>query len=327
MWNLSWQKSLLFFPLLWTTLAHANETATENNPTPQELLQQMQKAQDYENYRISFVNLTAEEVESLRYYHAFAQSTAYAQLATLDGPQQEIIQRGDIISYFAPNAQPFSLPGLHIVDKFPNILRADLAKVSQNYDIVPMGLNRIADRLVQSFHILPKDGLRYQLAVFLDIQTHLLLRRDVLDRQGNLLQQFRVVNIAPFSQEKEFIQALTELKLPPLLPDAEHEKNTLAPKNNSFSWQPAWLPKGFKLIHSRLHESQGSVVESQFYSDGLFSFTLNRAPSIIQNAPEKSWNKGMLTLYTQTRGNVDFTCIGQIPSTTAKRIIEEIKDH
>ena len=48
------------------------------------------------NYEIAFVQTTPTNMDSFRYRHIKQGQKVYAQLVTLDGEQQEIIQRGKI---------------------------------------------------------------------------------------------------------------------------------------------------------------------------------------------------------------------------------------
>ena len=57
----------------------------------------------------------------------------YAQLVTLDGEQQEIIQRGNLVSYFQPGSSAFTINSGEIVDALPAVIRTDFSKLSQNY--------------------------------------------------------------------------------------------------------------------------------------------------------------------------------------------------
>lgn len=327
----NYQKFLFYFGValsLLGTNAFAETTNTTETPpenpaaqltTPLDWLGAMQKAQVQQNYGISFVNITPANIESLRYFHVFQNNHSYAQLTTLDNTLQEEVQRGDVISYFAPNVQPFSLNGTHIADKFPNILWANLHQINENYDLIPVGFGRIADHLVRQFRIIPKDNFRNQLRLFIDVKNHLLLRRDVLDRNNNLLAQYRVVSETPIDNADIFIQHLNQLPIPPFIKPESAEPPP-------FNWHANWVPAGFKLIKRTVDIKQDKPVETAFYSDGLFSFTLSVAPSIIPNAPEKSWTQGPITLYTVSHGDTDFTFIGELPVSTAKRIIEEITE-
>ena len=46
----------------------------------------------------------------------------YAQLVTLDGEQQEIIQRGNLVSYFQPGSRAFTINSGEVVDALPAVI-------------------------------------------------------------------------------------------------------------------------------------------------------------------------------------------------------------
>lgn len=290
--------------------------------TPLQQLQNMQQMQSKKNYGLFFVSVSPTNVESLRYYHAYWEGKSYAQLTAMDGTAQDILQKDHTISYFSPTASAFSLQSPHITDKFPTILWANLNDLMENYNIIPMGLYRIAGNLVHSLRIVSKDNFRYQILLFLDAKNQLLLRHDIVDRDNNLLEQFRVVNIVPVFNVKRFVTSLNSIDTPPSLPSQDNTST------QTFPWQAKWLPKGFKLIQQSVDiKENGEETQSQFYSDGLFSFSITLSPSVIKNAPEKSWTQGALTLHTQTRDEQDLTLIGQIPVSTAKRILDDVEIH
>ena len=80
------------------------------------LLQQMNLASQSLNYELSFVSISKQGVESLRYRHARLNNQPLAQLLQLDGPRREVVLRGTEISYFEPGLDPFTLNGDYIVD-------------------------------------------------------------------------------------------------------------------------------------------------------------------------------------------------------------------
>ena len=78
------------------------------------------------------------------------------------------------------------------MDALPAVIRTDFSKLSQNYDFIKLGKDRIAGRFVDTIRIVPKDDFqKLSISVFLDEENSLLLRGDMLDREGKLLDQFR----------------------------------------------------------------------------------------------------------------------------------------
>lgn len=286
-----------------------------------QLVEQMTKAGKQLNYELFFVQSGPVNIEAWRYRHLYQNDSVYAQLTTLDGVKQDIIQRNNLISYFQGNYQPFTINSGRIVDSLPSVLYGNVGQLSEYYDFVKSGRNRVADRLVQTVRILPKDNFRYEYVIFIDEQNHLLLRSDMLDRDGNLLEQFRVVNLYIGDELNELPAYLNKMPFPPLLADKQQEKQGIK------SWETSWLPQGFSLINedSKTEETSGNVIESRLFSDGLFSFTLYVSDSILPTEQENVWRQGANTIYSENLNGKEITLIGQIPVSTAKRIVQDIK--
>ncbi|HBO39491.1 MAG TPA: sigma-E factor regulatory protein RseB [Pasteurellaceae bacterium] len=315
------RKTWLFLTALCIAPILSSPVSAAEELSPKQLLAEMTKAKAQLNYQLTFVQANPNNIESLRYRHLNQDGKIYAQLATLDGAKQEIIQRVDLISYFQANYQPFTIHAKHIVDSLPNIMYGNFDRLAQYYDFVNIGRNRVADRIVQTIRILPKDNFRHQYIVFIDEENHLLLRSDMLDRDGNLLEQFRVVNLYLGDDLGELQQYLVSVPFPPLLTEKKEGKQRIT------SWKTSWLPQGFSLINEKIEteENSNNIIESRLYSDGLFSFTLYVSNKILPDVQENVWKQGSNTIYSENIGEKEVTLIGQIPVSTAKRIIQDIK--
>ena len=312
------KKTFLFYPALFALLAALPALAQDQSAKQQ--LEQMHQANLQLNYEYAFVQNTGATSESLRYRHIRTDDgKTYAQLVDLDGAPQEIIQRDNFISYFQPNFQPFTIQSQQITDNLPPILRANISQLEKYYDFVNSGRNRIADRLVQTVRILPKDDFRYQYVVFVDEETHLLLRADMLDREGNLLEQFRVVNLYVGEGLSQLVSYIQGLQIPPLLNEPTNDKSL------KFKWKPSWLPQGFVLINQNIESDGQDQIETQLYSDGLFSFKLYVSSKILPNEQENTWKQGAYSIYSETLADQEVTIIGQLPLAAAKRIVQDLK--
>ena len=109
-------KTFLKITALFFLLSTSFSSVGAETLSAKQLLQDMKKAADQLNYEFSFVQTTPSNMDSLRYRHFKVNGKTFAQLVTLDGAQQEIIQRDNLISYFQPNYQPFSINSEGITD-------------------------------------------------------------------------------------------------------------------------------------------------------------------------------------------------------------------
>ncbi|AIX49030.1 sigma-E factor regulatory protein RseB [Pantoea eucrina] len=304
--------SLMAGSLLWTSTAPAQTSSSGA------LLQQMEQATQNLNYEFAYINVSRLGIESLRYRHAMVDKRVFAQLLQMDGPRREVIQRGNEISYFEPGLDPFSLPGNHIIDALPSLMFADFSRLGQAYDFVPVGRSRMADQMCEVVRIVSRDGTRYSYVVWLDVDTKLPLRIDLLDRDGETLEQFRVISFAVDEGVRNLMQGLEKANLPPSLSLPAGDKVEL-------NWQPGWIPAGMKLISQsrRAIPAMNKTVESRLYSDGLFSFAINIAPADKNSVPQQL-RTGRRTVQTVVRDNQEITVVGELPPATAKRIASAI---
>lgn len=294
----------------------------ENLLSAQQWLVKMTEAQQQLNYEMTFISGSAIDVNSLRYRHWVQDDRHFAQLTTLDDTPEEIILRNNVISYFRANAQPFSLQGKAIVDYLPTLVRTNIEHLSQYYDFVDIGRYRVAERIVKGIRILPKDDFRDQYVAFIDEQTGLLLQSHLLDRDGNLLEQFRVVNLQEVSQTTEWSEYLNNTTYPPLVLDNE------AVTRGQLSWSPTWLPSGFQLVKQEVRDFDllgTEKIESQLYTDGLFSFILYRTDAVSAVPLDKVWLSDFNTIYSETFNGKEITFVGRLPISTAKRIVKDIR--
>ncbi|MDZ7277638.1 sigma-E factor regulatory protein RseB [Pantoea eucrina] len=304
--------SLLAGSLFWSSIAPAQTTASGA------LLQQMEQASQNLNYEFAYINVSRLGIESLRYRHAVIDNRIFAQLLQMDGPRREVIQRGNDISYFEPGLDPFSLPGNHIIDGLPALMFADFSRLESAYDFIPVGRSRIADQMCEVVRIVSRDGTRYSYVVWLDVDTKLPLRMDLLDRDGETLEQFRVISFAVDEGVRNLMQGLEKANLPPTLSLPVGDKVAL-------SWQPGWLPAGMTLISQSRRDmpAMNKTVESRLYSDGLFSFAINVTAADKSSAPQ-TLRTGRRTVQTELRDNREITVVGELPPATAKRIADSI---
>lgn len=287
-------------------------------PTAEALLQEMNKATLSLNYEIAFISITKQGIDSYRYRHATSNHSPLAQLVLMDGPRREIVQRGKDISYFETGLQPFTLDGDHIVDSLPGIVFSDFARLTKYYDFIPVGRARAVDRLSQVIRVVSRDGTRFSYVIWVDENTKLPLRVDLLDRDGETLEQFRVISFVADDAVKESLATLEKATLPPVL-------SVPAGNNAQFTWQPKWLPDGVaEVARSRRNLPNMPVaIESRLYSDGLFSFSIN--VSATTSAPsEQLVRQGRRTVQTEIRNANEITVVGELPPSTAKRIAESI---
>ncbi|WP_118985411.1 sigma-E factor regulatory protein RseB [Photorhabdus sp. CRCIA-P01] len=278
------------------------------------LLQAMGNATQSLTYELAFINLNQQAIVLVRYRHAVIDGIPIAQIMQMDGSRREIVQRGNEISYFEPGLDAFSLSGNHIIDYLPAVIFANFNQLKKYYNFIDVGRTHIGDRPCRVVRITSKDEVRYNYILLIDEETHLPLRIDLLDRDSEALEQFRVVSSTIGGDINDAMSVITRLNMPPMLVISPSEKVI-------FNWKVGKLPAGFiEVSRNRRKLSNSGTLESMMFSDGLFSFSVNVTNADKTGKLEYPLRRGARTIYSAIRGANEVTIIGELPLATAKRI-------
>lgn len=305
--------------LLTCSLLATHTASAEPSTAPEALLQQMSAASQSLNYELSFIGITKQGIDSYRYRHAKKQTSQFGDLLLMDGPRREVVQRGNDISYFETGLQPFTLAGDHIVDSLPELVFSDITNLAKYYDFIAVGRARAVDRNCEVIRVVSRDGSRFSYIVWIDEQDKLPLRVDLLDRDGETLEQFRVISVTVDPAVEEAFNGIEKANLPPVLSIPDSSKA-------QFSWIPKWLPDGMKEVSRSKRQLPNLPVniESRLYSDGLFSFSINVNTTNNTASADQIVRQGRRTVQTEVRNGNEITVVGELPPSTAKRIADSI---
>lgn len=289
--------------------------------SPLDYLKAMTKAHKTLNYEQLYILQSGEDVLSFRYRHANYNNKEYAQLLHLDATREEMILREDTVGYFG-EYQPFSLHTSRILDNLPSVIHTDFEQLT-GYTFVDAGKSRVADHIARVIRIVPQDDFRYQYLLWIDEDNHLLLQSQLLDRDQNILELFRVIQSIEDEQLLYIVEPIKTLILPTLIQSEEQEEQL------PLAWTPKWVPSGFKPLsigRQRLSEVLlDEQVESQLYSDGLFSFTVYMVQNKGVTFDGQFWREGKTGIYSQTIGEQDVIIVGEIPVASARHIAQQIQ--
>lgn len=302
------------------TLFCVNSTAAFADEEPAEaLLYQMNEASQHLNYELSYILVKKNSIEPLLYRHARQNDQQLAHLVYLSGPVREVIRRDDEVSYIEPGVEPFTIESGNMVAPTIPMLNTDVAELSRYYDFVKVGRAREAGAACQVLRVVPKDGLRYSYVVWVDEKSHLPLRADLLDRDGEVLEQYRTISFSVSERLAEIMAGLNKVQLPEVL------KLPKGSVQETF-WQVTWVPDGFQAMELNRYRMAMTerLVESQMYSDGLFNFSVYVSASDNYSLKGQLVRQGRRTLHSVVKGENEISVVGDIPPATAQRIAQSV---
>ncbi|MCG9545184.1 sigma-E factor regulatory protein RseB [Vibrio sp. Isolate33] len=302
-----------------TLFSLMSPAAFAEEPTAKALLHQMNEASQHLNYELSYILIKKSSIEPLLYRHAVNDDQQLAHLVYLSGPVREVIRRGNEVSYIEPGTEPFTIQSGSMVAPVIPMINRDIDSLNQYYDFVKVGRSREAGSTTQVLRVVPKDGLRYSYVVWVDEKTNLPLRADLLDRDGEVLEQYRTISYVVNDKIAEAMGGLNQAKLPKVLSLPEG----LVSDTN---WQASWVPEGFKSKELSRYQMAATekMVESQLFSDGLFSFSVYIADKDEHSLKGQLVRQGRRTLHSLVIGDREISVVGDIPPATAKRIAQSV---
>ncbi len=285
-------------------------------------LEKMSYAHSNLNYSISFV-LLKPGVDSQPYlwrHGVSANGVKMEQLNLLNGPGREVVRIDDKVSYFEPNVPPYSLQSRVINGPFPSEFFQQPDEIKDSYDFVMVGRSRVSGRAAQQIRIVSKDKSRFGMNVWLDQETGLMLKMNLVDLNGQLLEQIQVTACHVTEQPDDFFEKIEPAMLPEVL--------KLRPQTHTKAiWDIAYMPVGMVEVKRDIHRLPitGQSVEYVMLSDGLVDVSI-----YMRESQNDGINQDILlrhesdTLLTLNQGRLNVTVVGKLPPETANHIASSI---
>lgn len=316
----------IVFCCLSFTQALAQTDPSRSNLTPAEAanawLAKMASAKRNLNFQISFVLMKpGVEAQPFIWRHGVsAEGIELEQLDEMNGPGREVIRIGNQVSYFEPNRPPYSLASGYINGPLPNVLLDDPMSLAEAYDFALVGRSRVSGRVAHQVRVVSKDKSRFKFNLWLDQNTGLPLKIDMIDLDGQTIEQIQVTNLTVTDAPDAYLTKMETTNLPDIIllpPKAEIEQR----------WQLDFLPTGMKQVKHDVRRlpADGGLVEYVMLSDGLVDVSI-----YLQQASTNASQNDILgrigsEIYlTRQQGNVLVTVIGKLPAKTANSIASSL---
>lgn len=273
------------------------------------------------NYRISFVVARANaESEPFLWRHGIKDGLEMEHLSLLNGPGREAFRIGNVVSIFEPAVPPYSIRSNYINGPIPQQFFKAPELLNNAYDIVLVGRSRISGLAAQQIRIISRDKSRYSFTAWLDQNSGLLLKLDMLDLDGKLVEQIQVTSLHISDEPDEYFSRIEREKLPEINRVGSHP-----PVRHQ--WQINWLPKGMNLVKRDVHALPvtGDLVDYVLLSDGMVDVSVYMH-QIKGSIVDSGWLRHhSTTLLSLNNGDVEVTVVGKIPASTANSIASSIR--
>lgn len=284
---------------------------------PHEWLAKMEQAARTMNYQGVFVYHHGNSMQTMQIFHRVDNGKAQERLFSLNGSPREVIRTDDEVRCYLPEDNSILVEHRRAGNKgFPSILPERIGELDANYAMELARAGRVADREAQRIIVRPKDEYRYGYQLWADSATGLLLRADLLDAEGKMVERF----------------IFTSIKTGIGIPDAELKPRLGNKSAVLYSGEsegggkaPAWeaqLPPGFKLtnyINRRMPKGQ-KAIEHLVYSDGLAAVSVFIEKADPQPAVKGPNRMGAVHAYAKVVDGQQVTVVGEVPAITVEMI-------
>ncbi|MGD8910541.1 MAG: MucB/RseB C-terminal domain-containing protein [Chromatiales bacterium] len=294
----------------------------DDEPSARFWLERMMHAVRHLNYQGTFIYLHDNQLETMRIVHAVENNRVRESLISLNGHPREVIRDDDLVTCVFPESNRVSVDRRPPSDKFLNLLPQDLAQLEQHYSFHLLDRTRIANHQAQIVTIAPKDRLRYGYRFYLDADTALPLKSDLLNERGEVLEQIMFTDLEVGKAEINDIYHRKSLFTYRLQNNAEAGESL---SDDTVSrWDFQRLPSGFKLtIKHYLPDPQGSVpIEQYVFSDGLGSLSVFVESADRDDGLSGASRLGAINAWGGRVQGYQVTAVGEVPAVTLLGVVQ-----
>lgn len=295
--------------------------AIDQAPEPRQVFAKMMLAIDSLNYQGTVALYKNGKLDTMNYVHAVNQGQYQERLTALNTPLREIIRTSDKVVCKFSQTNDIVIDHRPIRRSFFMDLPNKLDNVDSNYDFILRGEESIARLPTRVLLIHPKDDLRYTRKIWVDQNSYLPLRFELIDAAGIALEQAIFIDI-------EIKDALSFVEIANL--DDSNVKHIHQLEKLDFSdskFVVDTLPPGFYQVfftHRTLSDPD-KLVEHLLLSDGFSSVSVYFEQGDDNSLESHLTNAGAINSYARQIGDYRLTVLGEVPIKTVQLIAEGIK--
>lgn len=297
--------------------------AADRPQTAEGWLEQLGPALNTTSYKGVFVYSRGEQVSSMRIAHRFYQGQVEERLLLLDGDQGEIIRHGSRVFCVLPSHGRIQLDAMIPTGPFVDAFADKMPPYQQWYAARMLDDDRVAGHEAVVVALNPKDIHRYRYRLWLEKQSGLLVKSQVLTNDDKILErfQFTMLELTNDIPDSEFRIPAHEATRQITISKAEAAPRQVRPR---FVWKLGWRPEGFRSTPAPHAPGSQSVA----FSDGLASFSVFVAPVGDMDMPTGMSRVGATTIFMRKMIAGDqrhlVTVVGEIPPQTAMKVAQSV---
>ncbi len=290
-------------------------------------LEKMSAAMSQMSYQGTFVYVQGDTVETMRITHVSDEAGVRERLVSISGVQREILRDSDGVRWVQGDDHSVMEDPSFGHSLFPEIPLRPSDADNNSYSFRLGNTERIAGHSGRKIRIVPKDDFRYGYTLWLEEQSALLLKWELLDSKHRRLAKLMFTDLRLGTEvDLKELKSTSELTKFKTLESRLPSGGNLSHRNPK--WQADKLPPGFRLTSQRyLGKSPLETYEHLVYSDGLatVSVYVESNSDGIKMQDLGISRMGTTHAFSRLSNGVLITVIGDVPSITVQTIGEAVK--
>ena len=288
-------------------------------------IDRMSRAIHVLNYDGTFIYFHEGQLESMRIIHGVDDDGERERLVALNGPAREVIRDSQQVTCILREGSVVDKSGPSRLSAFK--VPAHLGSLQGQYRFVVEGEDRVAGHAVRKLVIQPQDRYRYGHRLWLHKDNDLLLRSELINERGEVVEQLMFTSI-------QFFETPPKALLKPQIAERDVVISQPAAATAAQArveegrWRVAQLPAGFNIEshHEQVMARSENKAEHMVFSDGLASISVFIERSAT--SPELSYTgasrMGAINTYSRQHEGHRITVVGEVPALTVRQIADSI---
>ncbi|MGB1580641.1 MAG: MucB/RseB C-terminal domain-containing protein [Nevskiales bacterium] len=290
------------------------------------LFQEMNDAVRKRNYRGVMVYARNGEMRGLSVVHRFKNGREQERIQSMGAEPREVIRDDDVVTCILPKDRQVMLDRNDLRGVLANVRQFSEADIAPYYEMVLEKRSRLIDRQCRVYHIKPRDQYRYGYRLWVDEETALPLRMDLLGESGEVLEQTMFTQI-------EFPENIPDEALKPKLDPAEfqwvrRDETDSMPLQADSHWKISQMPPGFKMVERgmRMPADVQTPIEHMLFSDGLATVSVMLRPQRNKRVRFQGRSRmGAVNVYAQQLNGHHLTVMGEVPPATVEFFSRQVQ--
>lgn len=311
--------------VLATALLLGQPVLAAGQEEPLSWLERISSAAQRLNYSGVFVYQSGPISEISRVTHFVDERGEHEHLEVLDGSPRQVIRSNDEVWCIFPERKTVIEDRSGVQRSFPARLPTALSRIAENYELRLGRVSRVAGFDAQAVMLEPRDDLRYGHVLWADMASGLLLKAQMVDEGGAMIEQFkfsdvRIGDVEPVSG----IATLNFREEPGWKVVSAHGADV---GELGSGWRLAEELPGYVLesvVKRPLGRGQRDVLH-MIYSDGLASISVFIEPQENSSDRLGPLQSGAIHIHRRSVAGHLVTALGEVPMRALVRVADHME--